>query len=218
MCGRYTLASEADELIEAFDLPELTFELVPRYNIAPGQLAPVVAADRRGRRMGLMGWGFVPDWQDEPGAGFINARSETVQDKRSFREAFARRRCLLPADGFYEWKTERGVKTPFLFRPAKGGVISFAGIWERWTRSGAEPRYTFAILTTSANADVRAIHDRMPLLIDSGDYALWLDRGADEAELTSLMEPAPSGTLIAHPVTTRVNRVTEDDPTLIEPV
>lgn len=218
MCGRYTLASDADELIEAFDLPALTFELLPRYNIAPTQLAPVVGQDRRGRRIGPMIWGLVPGWVDEPGAGFINARSETVRDKPSFREAYERRRCLVPADGFYEWKREGGSKIPFWFHPTRGGLIAFAGIWETWKRAGAPPRHTFAILTTDASEDVHDVHDRMPVIIAPRDRPTWLERPSSDAALSPLLAPAPPGTLGARRVSTRVNRVTPDDPALIEPV
>jgi putative SOS response-associated peptidase YedK len=206
MCGRYTLAAGADELVEAFEVPPPAFDLEPRYNIAPSQEAVVVAADRRGRRMGLLTWGLVPAWADDPGPGIINARSESVADKRSFRDAFARRRCLVPADGFYEWKKEGGGKVPYWIHPADGGVMSFAGIWERWSRPGAEPRHTFAILTTDASEDLAPIHDRMPVVLDPADRERWLDRGADPRGLLTLLRPAPTGSLSSHPVDRRVNR------------
>jgi len=218
MCGRYTLAAGPDELVEAFDVPPPTFDLEPRYNIAPSQAVPVVAEDRHGRRMGLLTWGLVPGWADEPGPGVINARSESVARKPSFREAFERRRCLVPADGFYEWKKEGGAKVPYWIRPRAGGVMSFAGIWERWSRPGAEPRHTFAILTTDASADVAPIHDRMPVVIEPEDRNRWLDRNARADEIAGLLHPARDGSLVSHPVSTRVNRPAEDDPGLIAPV
>ncbi|KPJ81128.1 MAG: hypothetical protein AMS19_08675 [Gemmatimonas sp. SG8_23] len=227
MCGRYTLATPADELIEAFDVETLHFDLLPRYNIAPGQDAPVVAEDSRGRRIGLLRWGFVPAWRDDPGSGIVNARSETVARKPSFREAFSRRRCLVPADGFYEWKrrtTDFGpgsggaVRQPYWIHPVDGGVVSFAAIWETWRGPGAEPRTTFAILTTDANEDVRPIHDRMPLIVSLEDRDAWLDRATSPERLNRMLHPAPNGALRAWPVSTRVNRVGEDDPELIQPV
>ena len=218
MCGRYTLAASAEELVEAFDVPSLMFELEPRYNIAPSQMAPVVAVDRQGRRAGLLTWGLVPGWVAEPGAGIVNARSESVADKPSFREAFERRRCLVPADGFYEWRKEGGARIPHWIHPRDGGLIAFAGIWERWSRAGAESRHTFAILTTDASADVAALHDRMPVVVAPDDRALWLDRSAAPVQLRHLLRPAPEGSLVSHPVSTRVNRPAEDDPGLIEPV
>jgi putative SOS response-associated peptidase YedK len=218
VCGRYTLAAGADELAEVFDVPPPTFDLPPRYNIAPSQDVPVVAEDGHGRRMGLLTWGLVPAWMDEPGPGIINARSESVADKPSFREAFERRRCLVPADGFYEWKKEGGAKIPYWIHPRGGGVLSFAGIWERWSRPGAEPRHGFAILTTDASEDVAQIHDRMPVLVRPADRERWLDRSADPRELLDLLRPPPAGTLIGHAVSRRVNRPAEDDAGLIEAV
>ncbi len=218
MCGRYTLAAGADELVEAFDVPAPTFELTPRYNIAPSQAVPVVAEDRHGRRMGLLTWGLVPGWIEEPGAGMINARSESVATKPSFREAFARRRCLVPADGFYEWRREGAKKTPYWIHAADRGLLAFAGIWETWSRPGAEPRHTFAILTTDASADVAPIHDRMPVLVAAADRDRWLDRNAPAVGLSDLLHPAPAGTLVSHTVSPRVNKPVEDDAGLIEPL
>ncbi|MEQ1857695.1 MAG: SOS response-associated peptidase [Longimicrobiales bacterium] len=217
MCGRYTLAANADELVEAFDVPLPAFELVARYNIAPSQLAPVVAADRHGRRLGLLTWGLVPGWADEPGEGIINARIESVAEKPSFREALDRRRCLVPADGFYEWKGVNGGKVPHWIHPASGGVISFAGIWERWSRPGAAARHTFAILTTEANADVAPLHDRMPVIVTAESRDAWLDRDLDGAEALELLRPTPRGALTSFAVSPRVNRATEDDEDLVRP-
>lgn len=218
MCGRYSLAAPEDELIEAFDLPGLTFEYRPRYNIAPRQLAPVVAEDDRGRRIGLIEWGFLPAWKDEPTGSLINARAESVARKSSFREAFARRRCLVPADGFYEWRRKGGRKMPHWIHPADGGVISFAGIWESWKAPGTEPRHTFAILTTDANADVVPIHDRMPAIVALEDRDRWLDRATTLEGLEDLLVPAPDGVLEVREVSARVNRPDHDDAGLIEAV
>jgi len=219
VCGRYTLATPPTDLVEAFDVPELTFEWPPRFNVAPGQQAPIVAEDARGRRMGLMTWGLAPKWMDEPGRGFINARAESVTTKPSFREAFARRRCLIPADGFYEWQSAQsgGPKTPFWIHPPSGGVVSFAGVWERWQRPGHEPLHTFAVLTTDANDDVRPIHDRMPVVIDEADRGTWLDRGALPSDAQALLRSPPDGMFVAHAVGIRVNSPSEDDESLIAP-
>lgn len=218
MCGRYALAASEEELLEAFDVPGLTFEHHARYNIAPGQLAPVVAEDDRGRRIGLLEWGFLPAWKDEPAGAFINARAESVARKASFRGAFARRRCLVPADGFYEWKVRGGKKIPHWIHPPGGGVLSFAGIWESWKRPGAEPRHTFAILTTDANAEVAAVHDRMPVVVAPGDRDRWLDRSSPSERLRVLLVPAEDGSFDVREVGTRVNRPDDDDPELIQPV
>ena len=227
MCGRYTLATPAEELVEAFDLPGLTFDYFARFNIGPGQAAPIVAEDAAGRRIGLLDWGLVPAWMNDPGRGFINARAESVASKASFREAFRRRRCLVPADGFYEWQAQsegeteaeqsgKRTKRPFWLHPSCGGVVSFAGIWETWSQPGAAPRHTFAVLTTEANSDVRAIHDRMPVVVEEGDRGVWLDRSSEVEKVSALMRPAPDGTFASHRVSTRVNSVIEDDAGLIE--
>lgn len=218
MCGRYTLAVPEGALIETFDVPGLTFEYRPRYNVAPGQPCPVVAEDRDGRRLGLLEWGFLPGWKDEPAGPFINARSETVASRTSFAEAFRRRRCLVPADGFYEWRAEGGTKMPYWIHPVGTDLVSFAGIWETWSRPGTGPRHTFAILTTEANDEVSAIHHRMPVVVSAQDRAAWLSRGTDGEQLRRLLAPAPSGTFQMHRVSTRVNRTAEDDAELVEPV
>ncbi len=209
MCGRYTLTAGGDELVETFHVPELSFELRPRYNVAPGQDCPLVAVDRKGRRMGLMSWGFEPADRAPDRGGWINARSESVMRRAAFREAFRRRRCLVPADGFYEWRREAGMKTPYWFHAPDRGLFSFAGIWEG---------RTFAILTTEANEDVGAVHDRMPVLVAPDDRDAWLDREATVERLRRIMAPAPAGTLASHPVSRRVNRPDDDDPSLVEPV
>jgi putative SOS response-associated peptidase YedK len=218
MCGRYTLATPAEELVEAFDVVAPTFDWLPRYNVAPGQDAAVVAEDARGRRIGLLRWGFPPAWKDEPGTGFVNARAESVTTKPSFREAFSRRRCLVPVDGFYEWKRADGARQPFWIHPSGSGLLSFAGIWETWRRPGVEPRHGFAILTTDANAEVRRVHDRMPVVIPAEARARWLDRATPAAELARLLVPTPDGTFDLRPVSSRVNRTDEDDAGLIAPV
>jgi putative SOS response-associated peptidase YedK len=208
MCGRYTLSAPVDELVETFDVPVPTFELVARYNIAPTQPAPVVATDRRGRRLGLLTWGLV--LQRDPRRPLINVRVESIGKRPPFREALERRRCLVPADGFYEWQEEDGKKIPRWFHPAAGGVISFAGIWDH-------EHHGFAILTTAANADVSPIHRRMPVIVGPDERDAWLDRGVDGASALDVLRPLSHGSLRARVVSTRVNRATEDDAGLIEP-
>jgi putative SOS response-associated peptidase YedK len=217
MCGRYTLAGTEAALIEAFDVPTLTFDFAPSYNVAPGQSAVVVATDLKGRRAGQLRWGLVPGWMDDPGGGFINARAESVATKPSFREAFERRRCLVPADGFYEWKRQAGAKIPHWFHPADEALLAFAGIWESWVRPGAEPRHTFAILTTDANEDVRDVHERMPVVVASADHAAWLDSDTSQERLRTMLVPSPEGTFAVHVVSTRVNSAAADDAELVEP-
>jgi len=218
VCGRYSLATPEEELVEVFDVPPLTFDHTPRYNIAPGQDAPVVAVDRRGRRMGPLTWGLVPAWAEAPGRPFANARSETVATTPSFREAFSRRRCLVPADGFYEWRRDGAAKTPFWFHPGDGGVLALAGLWERWTGPGHEARHGFTILTVEANEDVAEVHDRMPVLLEPSSWDTWLRGDAPLDRVSSLLAPAPAGTLLRHAVSTRVNRTANDDPGLVEAI
>lgn len=218
MCGRYTLATPADDILETFDVGPLTFDYFARYNIAPGQLAPIVAQDRRGRRAGVLTWGLIPQWRDEPGTGLFNARSESVASKPSFRPAFERRRCLVPADGFYEWSEGAGGKHPFWIHPVDRGVIAFAGLWERWSRPGAEDRNTFTIITAAANTDIRPLHHRMPVVVDRTDFDVWLDDTSDAETLAALLRPAPQGMFAAHAVSRRVNRATEEGPQLVAPV
>ena len=216
MCGRYTLTTPGAALVEAFDVPDLAFDYAPRYNIAPGQSAAVVAEDGKGRRLGPMTWGLIPAWKDPPKRPLINARSESVETKPSFREAFARRRCLIPADGFYEWKRmPDGSKSPHWIHPVADGPIAFAGVWEAWTRLGVAD-YGFAILTTEANADVRAVHDRMPVVIHPDAYGVWLRRETASNDLRALLKAPLEGTFRCRPVSRRVNRTSEDDAGLLE--
>jgi putative SOS response-associated peptidase YedK len=218
MCGRYTLASSSEELVETFDVPGLTFEHRPRYNIAPGQEAPIVAEDDRGRRMGLMRWGLVPSWAAEVGRGFVNARGESVGRTPSFRDAFATRRCVVPADGFYEWSGEARGRAPYWFSGVDGGILSMAGLWERWSGPGGTPHHGFAILTVAANDDVAGVHGRMPVLLDPDGVGRWLDRASTPQAAGALVVPSPTGTLRGWPVSRRVNRTSEDDAELIAEV
>ena len=217
MCGRFSLAAPPDELVEVFDVPLPDFAVQPRYNIGPGQDALVVGEDKRGRRLGMLRWGLVPAWAEAPGSAHANARGESLVETPSFREAFLRRRCLVPADGFYEWRAAEGGKAPYLFRPTAGGVMALAAVWERWERRGHEPRSGFAVLTVDANADVAPIHHRMPVLVDRAHFSVWLDRSSEPDRLREVVAPAPPGTLSHHAVSRRVNSVREDDAGLVEP-
>ena len=218
MCGRYTLATDLEELIEVFEVPPTLFAHQPRYNIAPTQTAPVVAQDRKGRRMGLMRWGLIPYWAKDPAIGnrHINARSETVRERPAFRDAFSRRRCLVPADGFYEWQRADGPRRPFWIHPVDGAPLSFAGLWERWRPPDGDDVFSFTILTTDASDPVRPVHDRMPAIIPPSEREVWLSRDSDPETLTALLGPYAEG-LQAREVSTWVNRPDHDDPTCIEP-
>jgi putative SOS response-associated peptidase YedK len=221
MCGRFTLFTPASRLAEVF-LPGEVLSVTPRYNIAPTQ--PVLAvrpSARAGRReFAMPRWGLVPAWSRDAGIGsrLINARAETVSEKPAFRRAFRERRCLVPADGFYEWKGEGAVKRPFYIRMRDGTPFAFAGIWERWEGIGGESVETCAILTTAPNELLSPIHDRMPLILPPEEYGRWLDPSVRAPEtLAPLLRPFPSGPLEAYPVGRTVNNPLTDGPRCIRP-
>jgi len=225
VCGRYTLSVPLSNLVDAFDVSPPEFDYSPRFNIAPTQDAPVVAQDKEGRRMGLLKWGLVPSWAKDPAMGsrMINARAETVAEKPAFRGAFRRRRCLVPADGFFEWKKEAGEggakprKTPhWIHRPGRE-PFAMAGLWERWAMEGGAPLYTFTILTTEAVAHIKEIHPRMPVVLPPGVFGLWLDPEAAPEDLLPLLRPF-EGAIQAHPVSALVNSPRNDVPECIQPV
>ena len=213
MCGRFTLATPAEALVELLGLAEAPV-LHPRYNIAPGQ--PVAVAGRRGSghppRLSLLHWGF-----DRQGGGLlINARAETAHRLPAFREAFRARRCLVPADGFYEWQRLEGRKQPFHIRRADGRPFAFAGLWQ--PRPGRELTAACVLLTTTPNELMAPIHDRMPLVLTSRACRAWIDPELrDPLGLASLLLPSPAADWIAVPVSSRVNQVANDDASLIAP-
>ncbi len=217
MCGRYKLGLTGEEVAEAFGLLA-TPEVRPRYNIAPSQAAPVVlAAPGRPPEARLMRWGLVPSWARDPAIGhrMINARAETVADKPAYRVAFQRRRCLVPADGFYEWQRRGDARVPHLLRLRGGGAFAFAGLWESW--EGPEGALeTFTILTTAPNALVALIHDRMPVILGPGDRDRWL-RDADPRALAALLRPFDPDAMEAFPVSRAVNDPRFDDPSCAQP-
>ncbi len=211
MCGRYTMTSP-DDLVHEFGLFELPFNLKPRYNIAPTQETPVILGGES-LQLKLFRWGLVPSWsEDAKGAArMINARAETVHEKPSFRDAFVSRRCLVCTDGFYEWKREGKSRLPHLMRRKSKRPIAFAGIWERFVTARDEELFTFAALTTEANAMMSPIHHRMPVIIEPDDYARWLDpsiRGRNA--LDDLLRPVSETGYEMHQVSERVNSVAND--------
>lgn len=235
MCGRYTLHSSAAEIADHFELEagDVPGDLGPRYNIAPTQEVPAVGpASGGGRGLALFRWGLVPRWAEDPSdvPSLINARSETVHRKPAFREAFARRRCLLPADGFYEWRREGEAKQPYHVRLPDGGLFAFAGIWDRWTEdpradhpggaTGADgPVASCSILTTDAAPGIEDLHDRMPVIVPRGEYGRWLDRSIrDRGPLEDLLEPPGRTALEYYAVSRRVNSPANDDPSCVEPL
>ncbi|HTY17651.1 MAG TPA: SOS response-associated peptidase [Myxococcota bacterium] len=223
MCGRFFLSTSGAEIARHFGLVAAP-DLVPRFNIAPGQDVPVVRALGRddGRVLELRRWGLVPGGIEDPSRGPrpINARAETAASLPIFRDALARRRGLVPADGFYEWQHRGRSARPFAVRIRGGALFAMAAVWDRWERGGAAvpgaPAAidSVAILTTEANARIRTIHDRMPLILAPEDWARWLD---PEARVAPLLRPCPAEWIDLHPVATRVNDVREDDARLVEP-
>lgn len=220
MCGRFTLATPVEELAEEFGLVRPLPDLRPSYNVAPTQEVAVVRASGEGRRLEMLRWGLIPAWADDPGIGsrMINARSETVAEKPSFKRAFKARRCLIPADGFYEWQKTNGGKQPHYVRMKNGSPFAFAGLWERWSGDEEEVR-SCTILTTGANELVSEIHQRMPVILPSEDYELWLDPDVNEPDLLlPLLAPYPVEDMEAYPVSRRVNSPSNDEPGCVERV
>lgn len=217
MCGRYLLTAPVDALAALFGF-ENRPNLAPRWNIAPTQAAAVIrpaqTADGPGRRLDLLRWGLVPPWSKDPKAGppLINARGETVREKPAFRDAFRLGRCLVPADGFYEWRGKGKEKQAFYARPP--GTVAFAGIAAAWRR-GDETVESFAILTTDAVGAIADIHDRSPVVIAAGDFARWLEAAPDAA--AGLIRPPPADLFDVVEVDGRVGDVRQDDPGLTEP-
>ena len=188
--------------------------LEPRYNIAPTQEIVAIRREESGvRRAGLLRWGLVPHFAEDPGVGnrLINARAETVARKPAFREPFRERRCLVPADGFYEWRRVGGARDPYLMKKRDGHTFAFAGVWDRWAGDGGRVE-SCAILTTAANDLVAPIHDRMPVMLDRSSYALWLDPDARDEDLQGLLRPSPAEGMVVYPVSPVVNNVAVDAP------
>ncbi len=227
MCGRFTQMFSWHEVHALLDLIGAPQNLRPRYNVLPSQSIAVVRAEEEGRRLSMLRWGLIPGWSRDAslGARLINARSETAASKPAFRRAFAHRRCLVPADGYFEWRGPRGAKQPYFIRRKDGGLSAFAGLWERWsvpagakmtgTLSELRPGDTIesvAILTTEANELLAQIHPRMPVILDPDAFDPWLN-GKSVA-----LGPYSSAKMNAYPVSTLVNRPSNDDPRSVEPI
>lgn len=221
MCGRFTLTTTADIVADVFGAAAPA-DFAPRYNIAPSQSVLVVrvAASDGGRRLDQVRWGLIPFWAKDPAIGnrMINARAETVAEKPAYRAAFRHRRCLVAADGFYEWQKTPDGKRPHWIHRSDGAPFALAGLWESW-QSGDEAIESCTIITTTPNALMEPIHDRMPVILDAGEYARWLGPcEGDTAALVDLLEPCPDGLLRADVVGTYVNNPRHDDPRCIERV
>ena len=236
MCGRFTLTTPADVWAALFKLDPVP-QFGPRYNIAPTQSVATVRSTARpqtelsehektqtgadsAHEFASLRWGLIPHWARQPdlkGRTLINARSETVAEKPSFRDSFRFRRCLVVSDGFYEWQPAGARKQPFWIRLDTEAPFAFAGLWDRWT-SESESLESCTILTTQANEALIPLHDRMPVILDPGHYESWLDPDTPHWELESLLVPYPSEQMTFHPVSTYVNHVGHDDPTCIVPL
>ncbi|MBI1776179.1 MAG: SOS response-associated peptidase [Proteobacteria bacterium] len=220
MCGRYSLITPTEALRQLMAFMDL-LNLEPRYNVAPTQMMPVVRPEEGGRRrLVLLRWGLIPSWAKDAtiGAKCINARTESVAEKPAFRTALRQRRCLVLADGYYEWRQEGKAKQPYRIVLKAGGPFAIAGIWEGWRSPAGEPIESFALITTVAGEDIAHIHDRMPVILAPEDYALWLD--PDPAQLPrqlELLRPSPKGLISAYAVSMRVNFVRNDDEECIRP-
>lgn len=221
MCGRFTLTLDPGDLREALDLGPIVADYQPHFNIAPTQAVAVVI-DGEKRQVEAYRWGLVPGWAKdlEIGSRMINARSETLQEKPAFKRPFAHRRCLILADGFYEWAKPadgRGRKIPYYFRLASNQPFTFAGLWEAWTPPGGQELRTCTIITCAANERVGAIHDRMPVILPAEVRWQWLDQKANPADLQKWLLPYPAGQMTAYPVGPLVNSPAYDDPACILP-
>src|ERR1700712_385457 len=213
MCGRFVIPSPPAPLRQIFGYVEQP-NFPPRYNIAPTQPIPVVMVENGVRHFRLMRWGLIPAWVKDPRkfALLINARAETVLEKPAFKNAIKRRRCLIPADGYYEWQGSEKRKQPYFIHRRDGAPIGLAALAETWIGPNGEELETVAIVTAPASADLRVLHHRVPVTIAPGDFDRWLDCGADSAEnvMTLLVAPA-AGEFAWHEISTRVNRVANDD-------
>jgi putative SOS response-associated peptidase YedK len=220
MCGRYMVISSPEAIRRLFGYPEQP-NFPPRYNVAPTQPVPIVRIVEGQRQFALVRWGLIPPWVKDPRkfALLINARGESVNDRAAFHYAMRRRRCLVPADGFYAWKDEGGRKRPYCVRPRQGGPIAFAGLWETWMGPNGEEMETAIIITTAAKGELARLHERMPVIVPPDAFDLWLDCGKVDAitAAAALFAPAPQGLLEAYEISPAVNHTANDGPNLIEP-
>jgi putative SOS response-associated peptidase YedK len=216
MCGRYALTSPPAVIAERFHLL-WTPEIEPHYNIAPGQAIPVVREAGQGRELAFLKWGLIPSWAKEARIGMklINARGETLADKPAFRSAYRQRRCLIPADAFYEWKPVAGRKQPYCIRMRDQTVFGMAGLWERWKSPDGREVESCTIVTVGANALVGELHDRMPLILAPGDFDAWLGAGTTEAALPQVVAAQQ---MVAYPVSPLVSNARNDDPACLVPI
>jgi putative SOS response-associated peptidase YedK len=223
MCGRYRLSRRKQIIEEQFDTTDWQDDWSPRFNVAPTQPVPVIRQNPKEpiRELSLMRWGLIPAWaKDASGAArMINARSETVHTLPAFRDALKSRRCLVPADGFYEWQRRGSAKQPFCFEVNDGELFAFAGLWERWRDPSGQWVKSCSILTTTPNAVTSAVHDRMPVILGKDDYDVWLDPGMQNvAAVSEMLRPYDAKSMRSYPVSTRINHVANDDTECSRPI
>ena len=222
MCGRFTLTADVNSLQETFPWVNIPPEITPRYNIAPTQPVAVVPNDGK-NRLDFYNWGLIPSWAKDPGIGsrMINARSETLAEKPSFRAAFRRRRCLVLTDGFYEWQKQPDGKTkiPMYIRLRSEKPFAFAGLWEVWNSKDGSTILSCTIITTEPNDFMRVIHNRMPVILPQEDYQTWLTPGeGDPDQLSEMLRPYPADQMVAYPVSTLVDNPRNDLPQCVVPL
>lgn len=218
MCGRFTQSADSKKIAKEFEVSEVP-AVEARYNIAPTQEVLAVLEREGEREATFFKWGLVPSWAKDVsmGARLINARSETVAEKPAFRVAFKKRRCIIPADGFYEWRSDGGRKQPFFFRMQDERLFGFAGLWEHWEGEGGEVVNSCAILTTEANEVLRPVHERMPVIIHPDDYKLWLSAGERELDLVKeMLRPYTADEMTGYPVSTSINSPRSQGAKLVE--
>jgi putative SOS response-associated peptidase YedK len=223
MCGRYRLSRRKQLIEESFDTAPWEDDWSPRFNIAPTQPVPVIRQHptKPVREISLMSWGLVPNWSKSASsaAGMINARAETAAAKPAFRDPLRLRRCLIPADGFYEWLRTARAKQPYCFEVNCGDLFAFAGLWDGWKEPNGNWIRTCSILTTTPNNVTSAVHDRMPVIVDPDSYDLWLDPGMQNvAAVAELLKPYDARLMRCYPVSTRINHVANDDEECSRPV
>jgi len=220
MCGRFTRHHTPEEIAERFDVEPIDEAAAPRFNIAPSQTVPVIR-QVDGREMIACKWGLIPFWSKDPKIGnkMINAKGETLAEKASFKTALAKRRCLIPADGFYEWqKNETGQKQPIYIKLRNNGLFAFAGLWEEWKSPDGVKLRTFTIITVEPNELISTIHNRMPAILKPEDEAVWLDPTSSVTGAAHLLKPYPAGEMEYYPVSTAVNSPKFDDPSCVIPI
>ncbi len=214
MCGRFALRSPGRIKFEGAHSSQLP--LTPRFNIAPSQNVLVITESQKGRELSSLVWGLVPSWSKDT-KGFINARAETLEEKPSFSESFQRRRCLIPADGFYEWKGKGKSKQPYFFQLKDEGPFAFAGIWDEWQKNG-DTLISCAIITTTPNELLNTIHDRMPVILAAEAQALWLREDTEPSALRELLVPFPAAEMQSFAVSSQVNYAQVDEAEMVERV